>query len=79
MSMFPALQYTGYDDLYTSISLIILAQTSSVENRYLSVSVNSVQGMKALRFSEMFNLRILMSSIISLVFSSNKNGFHDPL
>ena len=25
MSMFRALQYTGYDDLYTSISLIILA------------------------------------------------------
>ena len=25
MSMFPALQYTGYDDLCTSISLIILA------------------------------------------------------
>ena len=25
MSMFPALQYTGYDDLYTSVSLIILA------------------------------------------------------
>ena len=34
-------------------------------------------GMKALRNLEMFNLTMLMSSTISLVFCSNKRSFFD--